>query len=121
MSAISLYDQLGGAKGMAQIVEDTMAAHLRNPVVKTRFENVKDMQHLKKMVFEFFSAGSGGPGTYAGKDMILAHKGMNISEQEYLAVMDDVLEALSKNKIGEDTAKDVIGILYSLKNQIIRV
>jgi hypothetical protein len=65
-------------------------------------------------------AGSGGPETYTGKDMMTAHKGMNISEQEYLAVMDDVVEALSKNKVGEDAVKDVIGILYSLKSQIIR-
>jgi hemoglobin len=53
--------------------------------------------------------------------MITAHKGMNISEQEYLAVMDDIVEALSENKISEDTVKDVIAILYSLKGQIIRV
>ena len=53
--------------------------------------------------------------------MISAHKGMNISEQEYLAVMDDVVEALTKNRISEDVVKDVIAILYSLKGQIIRV
>ena len=28
MPAISLYDRLGGAKGMARIVDDTFAAHL---------------------------------------------------------------------------------------------
>ena len=52
--------------------------------------------------------------------MMTAHKGMNISEQEYLAVMDNVVEALSKNKVSEDAVKDVIAILYSLKSQIIR-
>jgi hemoglobin len=53
--------------------------------------------------------------------MLAAHKGMNISEQEYLAVMDDIVDALSANKIGEDAVKDVIGILYSLKGQVVRV
>ena len=72
------------------------------------------------MAREFFGAGSGGPETYTGKDMTTAHKGMNISEQEYLAVMDDVLEALAKNKVSEDATTDVIAILYSLKGQIIR-
>lgn len=120
MTAISLYERLGGAKGVARIVDDTFAAHLKNPVVKTRFEIVKDLENVKKMAREFFGAGSGGPETYTGKDMMAAHKGMNISEQEYLAVMDDVVEALSKNKISEDAVKDVIAILYSLKSQIIR-
>ena len=120
MAEISLYDRLGGAKGIAQIVDDTIAAHLKNPAVKKRFENVKDMGHLKRMAHEFFCAGSGGPETYSGKDMMSAHKGMNISEQEYLAVMDDIVEALSMNKIKEDAVKDVIAILYSLKSQVIR-
>jgi len=53
--------------------------------------------------------------------MLAAHKGMNISEQEYLAVMDDIIDALAQNKIGEDAVKDVLAILYSLKGQIIRV
>ena len=72
------------------------------------------------MAREFFGAGSGGPETYTGKDMMTAHKGMNISEQEYLAVIDDVMEALSKNKVSDDAVKDVLAILYSLKSQIIR-
>ena len=46
---------------------------------------------------------------------------MNISEQEYLAVMDDIIGAMDKYGLGQDTKKDVIAILYSLKDQIIRV
>ena len=121
MPGISLYDRLGGAKGIAQIVDDAMAAHLRNPVIKTRFENIKDIERAKQMAREFFSPGAGGSESYTGKDMITAHKGMNISEQEYMAAMDDILEALMRNQIGEDAVKDVTAILYSLKGQIIRV
>jgi hemoglobin len=117
----SLYERLGGADGIARLVDDVIAAHLDNPIVKTRFENIKDMEHAKKMAREFFSAGSGGPVTYTGKDMLAAHKGMNISEQEYLAVMDDIVGAIDKNRLGEDVKKDVIAILYSLKGNIIRV
>ncbi len=98
-----------------------MANHLRNPLIKTRFENVKDLEHAKKMASEFFCAGAGGPETYTGKDMLAAHKDMNISEQEYLAAVDDIVEALSKNNISADTVKDVGAILDSLKEQIIRV
>ena len=117
----TLYQRLGGAEGVARLVDDVVAAHLSNPIVKTRFENVKDLDHLKKMACEFFCAGSGGPETYTGKDMLAAHKGMNISEQEYLAVMDDIVGAMNKNGLDEDAKKDVIAILYSLKGEIIRV
>ena len=117
----TLYQRLGGTNGIARLVDDVMAAHQSNPVVKTRFENIKDLDRAKKMAREFFCAGAGGPETYTGKDMLTAHKGMNISEQEYLAVMDDIVGAMGKHGLGEDTKKDVISILYSLKDKIIRV
>jgi len=117
----TLYQRLGGADGITRIVDDVMAAHLANPIVKTRFENIKDIEHAKRMAFEFFCAGTGGPEPYTGKDMLAAHKGMNISEQEYLAVMDDIVDAMTKNAIDAATQNEVIAILYSLKGNIIRV
>lgn len=117
----SLYQRLGGANGIARLVDDVIAAHRTNPVVKPRFENIKDLDHAKEMARQFFSAGSGGPVTYTGKDMLTAHKGMNISEQEYLAVMDDIIGVMDKHGLDQDTRKDVLAILYSLKSEIIRV
>jgi hemoglobin len=35
--------------------------------------------------------------------------------------MDDIVSALSKNAVDEATKNEVIAILYSLKNDIIRV
>ena len=119
--ATTLYQRLGEAAGIARIVDDTIAAHLENPVIKVRFENTADMEHAKRMACEFFCAGSGGPEAYTGKNMLTAHKGMNISEQEYLEVMDDTIAALNKNNIDQDTINDVIAIMYSLKGNIIRV
>jgi hemoglobin len=117
----TLYQRLGGATGIARLVDDVLAAHLANPIIKTRFENIKDLDRAKKMAREFFSVGSGGPETYTGKDMLAAHKGMNISEQEYLAATDDIVGAMEKQGLSEDAKKDVIAILYSLKGNIIRV
>jgi hemoglobin len=117
----TLYERLGGADGIAKLVDTAINAHLVNPIVKTRFEKVEDLDHAKRMAREFLSAGAGGPVTYTGRDMLTAHKGMNISEQEYLAVTDDIVGAMEKHKVSEDAKKDVIAILYSLKGSIIRV
>ncbi len=117
----TLYQRLGEAEGIARLVDDVIDAHLANPLVRTRFEQIRDMPHVKQLSREFLTTGSGGPQTYTGKGMIAAHKGMNVSEQEFLAVVDDILGALNKNRIDEDSKKDVLAILYSLKEQIIRV
>lgn len=117
----SLYERLGRLQGITRIVDDVMAAHLGNPLIKTRFEAIKDLAQAKRVAVEFFCAGSGGPEPYTGRDMLAAHRGMNISEQEYLAAMDDIIVALDNNGADDETKKDVIAILYSLKGQIIRV
>ena len=117
----TLYQRLGGADGIARLVDDTVVAHLANPLVSTRYAQIKDMAHIKQLSREFFTMGSGGPSNYTGKGMLAAHKGMNVSEQEFLAVTDDIMEAMNKNGIEEDAKKDVLAILYSLKGEIIRV
>lgn len=119
--SIPLYERLGGAQGISRLVDDVIEAHLNNPVVGTRFRSIKDLDHARKMAREFFAAGSGGPERYTGRDMRTAHQGMNISEQEYLAVMDDIMKTLGRHKVDEATQKDVLAILYSLKGEIIRV
>lgn len=118
---VSLYDRLGRFDGITRIVHDVMENHLANPAIRTRFEASRDLDHAKRMAVEFFCAGCGGPEPYTGRDLVLTHKGMNISEQEYMAAMDDILAALEKNDVDPATRGEVTAILYSLKGQVIRV
>ena len=118
---VSLYERLGRFEGITRIVHDVMENHLANPVIRTRFAAAKDLDHARKMAVEFFCAGCGGPEAYTGRDLVIAHTGMNISEQEYMAAMDDILAALEKNDIDPATRGEVTAILYSLKGQVIRV
>ena len=118
---VSLYERLGRFDGITRIVHDVMEAHLANPVIATRFRASRDLDHAKKMAVEFFCAGCGGPECYTGRDLAAAHAGMNISEQEYVAAMDDILAALQENEIDAATRAEVSAVLYSLKSQVIRV
>jgi len=119
----SLYERLGGRDGISQIVDDTVEEHMNNTAINARFlpykEQPEKLAVIKQHTIEFFSAGSGGPPIYNGKDMVTAHKGMNISPAEYMHVIDDIFVALDKNSISEDTKKDVLAILWSLKGMIV--
>jgi hemoglobin len=121
----SLYERLGGAKGIKNIVGDVVEAHMNHPVIKARFLPYRDqpeaLSTIKQNLCDFLGAGAGGPEQYSGRDMLEAHRGMNVSAQEYMAALDDILDALDKNKIDEQTRKDVLAIAYSLKDQIIHV
>ncbi|MBP6759539.1 MAG: group 1 truncated hemoglobin [Flavobacterium sp.] len=121
----TLYERLGEVNGISKLVDDVVNLHMTNPQVSPRFIPYKDeperLSIIKQHTINFFCAGAGGPQAYDGRDMTTTHKGMNISEQEYLAVVDDVLEAMNQNNLGDEEKKDVLAILYSLKGGIIRV
>jgi hemoglobin len=121
----SLYERLGGAGGIAALVDDIVEAHMANPLIKARFlpyrEQADTLAKVKQHTCDFFGAGSGGPEVYSGRSMRDTHRGMNISEQEYEAVADDIMSTLKKHKIDEETRKEVMTIVDSLKTDIIRV
>lgn len=116
----TLYDRLGGSDGIKQIVSDLVDLHLNNPRIAPRFA-ASDTAALKTSAANFFITGSGGPQVYEGKDMLSAHKGMNIDAAEFVAVLDDALEALEKNEVGQREKEEVLFILYSMKGDIVRV
>jgi len=118
----SLYERLGGATGIATLVDDIVEAHMNNPLIKARFLPYRDdpvhLAEVKKHLRDFLGMGGGGPEKYSGRSMPSTHRGMNISAQEYMAAMDDILGTLGKHNIDEQTRKDVLAIAYSLKDEI---
>ena len=117
----SLYERLGGREGITRITRDLVRNHLANPLVSARYARSEDLEGVERRVVEFFCAGSGGPETYTGQDMIATHKGMNISEQEFVAVLDDAMAALETNGVDAPTRAEVLAILWSLKGQVVRI
>ena len=80
-----------------------------------------DLDKVKHAAATFFISGTGGPQCYEGQDMLTAHTGMNINNDEFVAVLDDVLEALEKNNIGQREKEEVLAIFFSMKGDIVHV
>jgi hemoglobin len=118
-----LFERLGGSNGISSIVDDVVDAHMKNPSISARFlpykEQPERLSIIKKHTVEFFSAGSGGPVTYSGRDMVTTHKGMNISPAEYMHVIDDIMLVLDNHNIEQESKNEVLAILWSLKEMII--
>lgn len=115
----SLYERLGGETGVRKIGNDILDKNLNNPRIGHYFHKV-DMDKLKQLVFEFFSMGLGGPHKYSGRDMLTVHKGLNISETDFEIANDDTINALKENGIGEKEIDEVISILNSMKQDVIK-
>jgi len=116
----TLYERLGGAERIALIVEDAIDRHAVNPALAPRLYG-RDLPRLKERLVQFFCAGAGGPQAYEGRDLRSAHAGLNVSEQELIAAMDDIVAAMSAHGAGAAEVNEVIAILYSLKGDIVRL
>ncbi len=115
----SLYERIGGEKKARAIVDDIWDNHSANPIVKDRFA-ASDPVYVKKRVFEIFAAATGATDVeYGGKDMKTAHAGMNISEMEFNAVVDDVLAACASNGVKQQELNEILAILWSVRKDIV--
>jgi hemoglobin len=124
LTHVRLYERLGGAAGVRGLIDAIIDAHMENPTIRARFlpyrEDPERLENAKRHLCAFFAMGSGGPADYTGRTMPEAHRGMNISEAEYMAATDDILDTMTRHGHDEATRTEVLGILWSLKEEIIR-
>lgn len=123
-TSASLFQRLGGSDGIRSLVDDIVAEHLANPTINKRFlpmtEEPEKLATAKKHLCAFLEMGSGGPQNYTGRSMVDAHRGMNITGEEYLAAIDDIMTVLARHSIDEATRNEMLAIAYSLKPEIMR-
>ncbi len=122
MEQAPLFDRLGGREGVIAVVDKAVDNHFTNPLIRTRFENAQQSRDvLAKHAVEFFCTGLSGVPTYEGRDLATAHRGMNISEQEFLTTVDDILDAMISVGIGEAERGEVLAMLYGMKADLVRL
>lgn len=120
----TIYEKLGGAEGISGAVEQIVSKHLENEDIKHYFlpltENPEHFEQFKQHVKDFLGAGTGGGTEYKGRDMAGAHKGLNISEAEFLSGIDDILFVLDANNVDRVSRNELLATLYSMKNAVIK-
>ena len=79
----------------------------------------KRVEKLKTNLVDQICNATGGPCKYKGKDMVTAHKGMNISDADFNALVEDLVAALDKFNVGATEKNELLGALGGLKSQIV--
>lgn len=117
----TLYDRLGGQAGIDKLVNRIVDLHLQNEVAGPRYRALDEeaTDRAREKVKEFLAAGSGGPVEYTGRSMLETHTGMNVNAAEYVAVVDDIMQAMNEMEYPRPVCDEVLGIAYSLKDEII--
>ncbi|SFJ00569.1 group I truncated hemoglobin [Thermoflavimicrobium dichotomicum] len=115
----SLYEKLGGRAAVEAVISDFLNELLSDDRVSYHFVGV-DIERLQKNKFKFFAELFGGPIKYTGGETLRnAHKGLNISSEEYDVFLAHLRSVLRKHGIPLQDIAKMDALIRSFKPHII--
>jgi len=116
-STASLYSRLGGYDAVNAVVNDLLPRLISDPQLGRFWANrgTDGMLREKQLLVNFIVSASGGPVLYTGRDMVVTHKGMKISESDWRVFIGHLHTTLDKFKLPKREYSDVIGFIDSQK------
>ena len=124
MSAISLYERLGGVYAIAAVVDDFIDRIMddprlnANPLVDEAHHRVSKAG-FKYLVTEQVCWAAGGPQKYTGRNMRDSHEHLKITAGEWEAFLDDLRQTLAKFKVPAQEQSELFAIVASTKGDIV--
>jgi hemoglobin len=120
----SLYDRLGGVYNIAPVVDDLIdrvmsdARLNANPRVDEAHHRVS-AAGFKYFVTELLCQAAGGPQRYSGRSMGDSHRHLMITDEEWLAFMDDLQQTLDKFRVPQPEQSEINAIVESTQEAIV--
>lgn len=114
----SLFEAFGGREGLVAIMDDVMPRWLQNPRTRPFFEN-SDQERIKLQLVEQFCVIMNGPCEYSGRTMAEAHRGMNVNEGSFYALVEELQLSLNAKKVPFAAQNRLIAALAPMHRDII--
>lgn len=122
----SLADRLGGFKAISAVV-DEFVTNVGKDTRINKFFAKTDLKNLKKQLKDQICEAAGGfydakkkkPCVYKGKDMKTAHAGMGVQDEHFGALVEDLVKAMDKFKVGETEKNELLAVLGPMKGAIV--
>ena len=113
----TLFQRLGGRAAIDAVVADAIGNISVDARINRRFIGVGP--ELNKNLADLLCERSGGPCTYKGRDMSAAHEGMQIRDDEFDALVEDLVKSLDKFKVPAREKSELMVILGKMKNAVV--
>lgn len=123
----SLYERLGGAAGIAAVVDtlvslaaaDTALNFTRQGTANEWQATPENVALFKTRMVQFIGQATGGPEVYEGRDMATAHAGMEITDAEFDRLGGHLSAALSAYDVPEEEKQELFTIVESTRSAIV--
>lgn len=114
----TLYARLGGAPGVAAIVDRTIDRSASDTRTRRSFADIK-LQPLKDSIAQQICAVSGGGCTYEGETMARAHRDARITNAEFDAMVTILREELDRQGVGDAAKNELLRLLAPMKRDVV--
>ena len=120
----SLYDRLGGVYNISVVVDDFIDRVMGDPRLNAN-PRVDEAHHrvspqgFKYYVTEQLCEAAGGPQRYSGRTMGDTHRHLMITDEEWVAFMDDLQQSLDRFEVPQPEQDEVKAIVESTKEAIV--
>ncbi|MCB1204430.1 MAG: hypothetical protein KDN18_09235 [Verrucomicrobiae bacterium] len=116
--AASLYQRIGGKGAINAAVDLFYKKVLADERVNHFFEDTNmKRQHAKQK--EFLSHALGAPTPWTGKDMRKAHEHLDLREEDFNAIAENLVATLKELKVDDKLIEEVVAIVASTKKDVL--
>jgi hemoglobin len=112
-----LFDRLGGAAGVADVVDDMYRRVLDDSELAPFFANVS-MERLRRMQFQFIASALDGPIEYTGAELNSIHRGRGITAHHFAKFCSHFADALEARGVEPHEVDNALGRLAIYRDKI---
>ncbi len=112
-----LFERLGGAESVADIVRDMYDRVLADPELAPFFKNVS-MDRLHGMQFEFMASALDGPIVYTGAELTAIHRGRGITGHHFARFCSHFADAAEAREVSKQDVDAALARLAMYKDKI---
>ncbi len=120
----SLYERIGGYKGVAATVDDLVDRIYvnqtlnQNPALKA-VHDLNERAAFKLILATWVMESTGGPKVYFGRPMDKAHSHLSITSREFDVIMHECQETFYKFAVPEKEMGELMAALQSFREKIV--
>lgn len=117
-SGQTLYHRLGGQAAIVAVVDDAIGNIAADARINHRFR-ATSANHLKTNLIDLLCQRAGGPCVYNGRNMADAHDSMQIRDDEFDALVEDIAKSFDKFKVPAAERSESLRILNQMRGAIV--
>ena len=113
----TLFERMGGAEGIAKLVQDMYGRVRQDPELAPFFEKVS-MDRLVRMQYQFMASALDGPVDYTGAELTQIHRGRGITGHHFSRFCGHFADAAEQAGADKHDIDNALGRLATYKDKI---